>query len=118
MFVFILSGMETLQTSYFEVAKIEGANHLQIIIKIILPLILPIITVALFFRLVSALRIFDMVYILTGGGNGTETISAYIRRLGISRMEFGFSSAGGVIMLFITAFFGLIALKFMYDSNQ
>jgi multiple sugar transport system permease protein len=119
MFIFILSGMEGLSASYFEVARMEGASSLQCLRLIVLPLIRPIVLVAVFFRTTNALRLFDKVYVLTGGGPGfaTDTITSYIQRVGIQRMEFGYSSASGMIMLAFTAIVGAIALKFMYDAN-
>jgi multiple sugar transport system permease protein len=119
MFIFVLSGIEGLDTTYFEVARIDGASGLQILWKIVLPLIRPIIAVAGFFQLTGYLRFFDLVYVLTGGGPGgaTETLATYIMKMGIKRMEFGYSSASGVIMLVITAIFGAVAMKIMYDSN-
>lgn len=120
MFIFCLSGMEALDASLFEVAKLEGASSLQVLRMIILPLIKPVLLVAMFFRTTNALRLFDKIYVLTGGGPGfaTDTITSYIQRMGIQRMEFGYSSAGGMIMLGITAVIGAVALKFMYDSNS
>jgi multiple sugar transport system permease protein len=119
MFIFVLSGIEGLNVSYFEVAKLEGASDLQVLWHVVLPLTKPIILVALFFRITNALRLFDKVYVITGGGPGfaTDTITSYIQRIGIQRMEFGYSSASGIIMLIFTAIIGAIAMKFMYDSN-
>jgi multiple sugar transport system permease protein len=119
MFIFVLSGMESLDTSYFEVAKLEGASAVQVLRHIVLPLTKPIILVAMFFRVTNALRLFDKVYVLTGGGPGfaTDTITSYIQRVGIQRMEFGYGSASGIIMLLFTAIIGAVTLKFMYDAN-
>ena len=120
MFIFMLSGIESLDTAYFEVARIDGASKLEILWHVILPMITPVLLVAVFFRVTNSLRAFDKIYMLTGGGPGfaTDTITSYIQRVGILRMEFGYSSAGGVIMLLFTALIGAIALKFMYENNQ
>lgn len=120
MFVFMLSGMESLSTSYFEVARMEGASALQRLWHVILPLTKPIVLVAAFFRITNSLRLFDKIYVLTGGGPGsaTDTITSYIQRVGILRMEFGYSSAGGVIMLLITMIIGAVTLKYMYEVNE
>ncbi|HEY5583119.1 MAG TPA: sugar ABC transporter permease [Ruminiclostridium sp.] len=120
MFVFLLSGIESLSISYFEVLRLEGATFFQRLWYVILPLIKPIALVAIFFRITNSLRLFDKIYILTGGGPGsaTDTITSYIQRVGILRMEFGYSSAGGVIMLLITAVIGAITLKYMYNVNE
>ncbi len=120
LFIFVLAGMESLKTTYFEVAKLEGASLLQTWIHIILPLIKPVILVALFFRITSAIRVFDKVYVLTGGGPGsaTETISTYIRRVGFVDVNFGIASAGGVVMLLIAFIIGIISLRYMYKVTE
>jgi multiple sugar transport system permease protein len=119
MFIFALSGMEGLSSSYFEVARLEGASSLQTLWHVVLPLTRPIILAAMFFRITNALRLFDKVYVLTGGGPGfaTDTITSYIQRVGIQRMEFGYGSASGIIMLLFTAIIGAVAMKLMYDTN-
>ncbi|HEY9594405.1 MAG TPA: sugar ABC transporter permease [Spirochaetia bacterium] len=120
MFIFFLSGIESLNISYFEVARLEGASSFRLLRSIILPLIMPIVLVAVFFRVTYSLRLFDKIYVLTGGGpgNATDTITSYIQRVGILRMDFGYSSAGGVIMLLITAVIGALTLKRMYGTND
>ncbi len=120
LFLFILAGMESLKSTYFEVAKLEGASVFQTWIHVILPLIRPVVLVAVFFRATSAIRVFDKVYVLTGGGPGsaTETISTYIRRMGFVNLNFGLASAGGVVMLFIAFLIGIISLRYMYKVNE
>lgn len=120
MFIFVLSGMQALSTSYYEVAELEGANVFQKLRYVILPLIKPVLMVAIFFRITSSIRVFDKVYVLTGGGPGsaTETISTYIQRVGFTKMEFGLASAGGVIMLALAAILGFMFLKSMYKVDD
>ena len=120
MFIFFLSGIDSLNISYFEVARLEGASSLRLLRSIILPLIMPIVLVAVFFRVTYSLRLFDKIYVLTGGGpgNATDTITSYIQRVGILRMDFGYSSAGGVIMLLITAVIGALTLKYLYGATN
>lgn len=120
MFIFVLSGMQALSSSYYEVAELEGANVFQKLRYVILPLIKPVLLVAIFFRITSSIRVFDKVYVLTGGGPGsaTETISTYIQRVGFTKMEFGLASAGGVIMLALAAILGFMFLKSMYKVDD
>lgn len=120
MFLFTLAGLESLSVHYIEVAKLEGCNAFQSLYYVTLPLISPVLFVALFFRITSSIRVFDKIFVLTGGGPGsaTETISTYIQRLGFVNLKFGFASAGGFIMLLIAMLIGLISLKFMYGSNK
>ena len=85
-------------------AKIDRANLLQIFFKVTLPLIKPVIIVALLFRTIDGLRVFDIIYVLTGGGPGGQTtsISHYAYKYFLSG-DFGYGSAVSVV-LFIVAF--------------
>jgi ABC-type sugar transport system permease subunit len=76
--------------------------------------------VAVFFKITDGIKMFDLIFILTAGGPGgaTETIATYIQKIGIQRMEFGYSSASGIIMLGIAAIIGAVSMKFMYTSNN
>ncbi len=120
LFLFILAGMESMSVTYFEVAKLEGASVFQTWTRVILPSIKPIIAVVIFFRATAAIRVFDKVYVLTGGGPGsaTETISTYIRRMGFVNLDFGIASAGGVVMLLIATIIGILSLRHMYKTNE
>lgn len=88
--------------------------------RIVAPLIRPVLLVAVYFRITDSLRVFDKVFVLTGGGPGsaTETISTYIQRTGFANMEYGLASAGGVVMLGIAFLFGLISLKLVSAYND
>ncbi|MDI9421243.1 MAG: sugar ABC transporter permease [Bacillota bacterium] len=120
MFLFVLAGMESIDTSLYEVAKLEGASSRVVMTRIVAPLIRPVLLVAVYFRITDSLRVFDKVFVLTGGGPGsaTETISTYIQRTGFANMEYGLASAGGVVMLGIAFLFGLISLKLVSAYND
>ena len=98
MFLFVLAGMESIDTSLYEVAKLEGASSRVVMTRIVAPLIRPVLLVAVYFRITDSLRVFDKVFVLTGGGPGsaTETISTYIQRTGFANMEYGLASAEGL----------------------
>lgn len=120
MFLFVLAGMESIDTSLYEVAKLEGASSRVVMTRIVAPLIRPVLLVAVYFRITDSLRVFDKVFVLTGGGPGsaTETISTYIQRTGFANMEYGLASAGRVVMLGIAFLFGLISLKLVSAYND
>jgi multiple sugar transport system permease protein len=75
MALLILAGLQTIPGEIYEAAKVDGAKALQRFTKITFPLLIPAILVALIFRTLDALRIFDLPYVLTKGANGTETLS-------------------------------------------
>lgn len=105
MYVFSLAGLESLPKSYHDTLRIEGASTWQGLFMVLLPSIMPILGVALFFRLAEAVRVFDKVYVLTGGGPGTasEVLSTYLQRLGFAQLQLGLASAGGVVMTLLAA---------------
>lgn len=72
-FLLCLAGLETLPTDVFEAARIDGASAWQEFWRLTLPLMAPTLAVTFAFRLVLALKVFDEIYLLTGGGPGTAT---------------------------------------------
>ena len=75
MALLLLAGLQVISGEIYEAAKVDGATAWQRFRKITLPLLMPAILVALIFRTLDALRIFDLPYVLTRGANDTETLS-------------------------------------------
>ena len=102
--IIVLAGLQAVPKELISQAKIDRANLLQIFFKVTLPLIKPVIIVALLFRTIDGLRVFDIIYVLTGGGPGGQTtsISHYAYKYFLSG-DFGYGSAVSVV-LFIVAF--------------
>jgi multiple sugar transport system permease protein len=75
MALLLLAGLQVIPEDVYDAAKVDGANAWQRFTRITLPLLRPAILVALLFRTLDALRIFDLVYALTQGSNGTTTLS-------------------------------------------
>jgi multiple sugar transport system permease protein len=74
----ILAGLQGISSDLYESAKIDGANAWQRFTTITLPLVKPALAVAVIFRALDALRMYDLPYILTGGANGTTTMSILV----------------------------------------
>jgi multiple sugar transport system permease protein len=102
--IIVLAGLQAVPKELISQAKVDRANLLQIFFKVTVPLIKPVIIVALLFRTIDGLRVFDVIYVLTGGGPGGETtsISHYAYKYFLSG-DFGYGSAVSVV-LFIVAF--------------
>ncbi len=77
MALLLLAGLQGIPDYLYDAAKVDGATAWQSFRRITLPLLRPAIAVALIFRTLDALRIFDLPYVLTTGQNGTETLSLY-----------------------------------------
>lgn len=105
-FLLLLASLETLPQDVYEAAEIDGASRWQSLCFITLPLMLPAIAVTFVFRLILAFKVFDEVYLLTGGGPGssTEVISFTIFRRFFTEDQPGYGSAMSI------ATFAFIAL--------
>lgn len=110
MSVIILAGLSTINDELYEQAKMDGAKILQRFFSITLPLLKPVLIVALLFRTIDAVRIFDLIYVLTGGGPGgsTTSLSLYAYNYYVSG-DSGYGSAVSVIVFIIA-----IALSAFY----
>jgi multiple sugar transport system permease protein len=107
--IIILAGLQTVPDDILSQAYIDGANMYNRFTKVVLPLIKPIITIALLFRTIDALRVFELVYVITGGGPGGTTTSLSIYGYNFFLLgDFGYGSAVSVL-LFIIAFLCALA---------
>ena len=108
----LLAGLASLPAEPIEAARVDGASPAQILFAIVLPLLKPVIAVILVVRLADAFRIFDVVYVLTGGGpaNSTDVLSTYIYRQMFTVFDFPGGAAAAVLLVLVTAIFSLLAV--------
>lgn len=99
-----LAGLTSLPRTPFEAARIDGASRWQILRYLTLPMLKPVLLTILFIRLMDAFKIFDEIWMLTGGGpaRATRTISIHIVREVISKTSYGSGAAMSVFVLYIT----------------
>jgi len=116
-FVIILltAGLQVIPRELYHAAKIDGAGSWAIFRNITLPLLKPVILVVLIFRTLDAFRVFDAVYVLTGGGPAptTETLSIYAYKVLFQTLQFGYGSAISVIVFLCTACISLFYIKLL-----
>jgi multiple sugar transport system permease protein len=110
MALLLLAGLVTIDDGLYEAAKVDGASAWQRFWKITLPLMKPAILVALLFRTLDAFRIFDTIFIMTGGAQDTESVSILGYNQLIERLNLGLGSAVSVL-IFLSVF--LIAFLFI-----
>ncbi len=103
----LLAGLQNIDAALYEAARMDGAGAWHRFRHITLPLLQPAMLVALIFRTLDAFRVFDLVYVMTGGGPGTTTepIALYTFSSLLQNLRFGYGSALSVIIFLIT--FGL-----------
>jgi ABC-type sugar transport system permease subunit len=90
----------TIPPEVYEAARVDGAGKLGTLAFVTLPLLRSILLVALLFRTLDALRAFDLMFVLTGGGPAgrTETLTVYAYRSLFQTLQLGFGSAVGVVI--------------------
>ncbi|HET7869765.1 MAG TPA: sugar ABC transporter permease [Actinomycetota bacterium] len=101
MFLVIYSALAAVPPEPIEAAKTLGASEWQIFRRITVPAIMPVILIALLIRGLEAFKIFDLIFIMTGGGPGTstESISLYLYRTGFVFGQLSFASAAAILVL-------------------
>ena len=87
----------------YEAAKIDGANVIQRFLYVTLPTVKTTVLVALLFRTLDAFRVFDLISVMTGGANGTESISVYAYNNLMKFLDFGYGSSLAVL-IFVVVF--------------
>jgi multiple sugar transport system permease protein len=111
-FLLLLAGIEALPQDTYEAARVDGASAWQELRYVTLPMMRPTLAVTLIFRLVVSFKVFDEVYLLTGGGPGTatEVVSFTIFRRFFTEDRAGYGSAISVIVLFLLALIIVLAI--------
>lgn len=112
MALLLLAGLQTIPQSLYEASDVDGASKMQQFWKITLPLLKSSVLVALLFRTLDAFRVFDLIYVLTGGGpaNATESISVYAYKTLFAQQNFG---EGSVLSVIVFLCVGLISFAYV-----
>jgi multiple sugar transport system permease protein len=109
MALLLLAGLQVIPDDVYDAAKVDGATTWQRFRRITIPLLMPAILVALIFRTLDALRIFDLPYVLTQGANGTTTLSLIAHQELTTNRLIGYGSALSVLTFVI-----VMAVSFLY----
>lgn len=107
----LLAGLAQVPTELEEAAEVDGATWWQRLRRVIIPNMKAAIMVAVLFRALDAFRIFDNVFIMTNGANGTEVLSLLAYRQAITRLEIGLGSAISVLLFVCVLLICFIAIK-------
>jgi multiple sugar transport system permease protein len=113
MALLILAGLQVIPGEIYEAAKVDGATAWQRFIRITMPLLTPAILVALIFRTLDALRIFDLPYVLTGGQNGTSTLSTIAQEAFATNRLYGPGSAMAILTFIVVMLVSFAYIRFM-----
>jgi multiple sugar transport system permease protein len=119
MSLLLLAGLAQVDSSLEEAAKVDGATFWQRLFKVVLPNMKAAIMVALLFRTLDAFRIFDSVFVMTGGAQDTSTVSLVAYNQTISRVEIGMGSAVSVLLFLAVLGISTVFVKaFKVDLSQ
>ena len=99
--IILLAGLQVIPTDIYEAARIDGAGTVETFWRLTLPLLKPALMVAVIFRTLQALLVFDVIYIMTGGGpgNSTQTLSFLNYQTFITSLDFGYGGAISVMLV-------------------
>jgi len=113
--ILYLAGRQSIPKELTEAALTDGAGTWQVFRHITLPLLGPTIRISIFLSIIGAIQLFDMVWVLTGGGpiHSSETMAVTMFQYGFRRSEVGYASAISVAMFLISLVFALLYQRFV-----
>ena len=111
--ILLLAGLQTIDPELHEAARMDGAGAVRRLVTITIPLLKPALIAAAAFRALDAIRLFDLSYVLTGGGPGTATepLSLYAFIALMQRLRFGYGSALSVMVFLLAFLFALVCSR-------
>jgi trehalose/maltose transport system permease protein len=108
MTLLILAALQLVPLEIYEAARIDGIHPLKVFWRVTLPLIRPGLMVAIIFRTLDALRIFDLPFILTGNSKATASMAVYARQQLIDFQDVGYGSAASTFLFLVVAIFTVV----------
>lgn len=111
----VLAALQMLPKDCFEAAEVDGIHPVKVFFRVTLPLITPALLVAVIFRLLDALRVFDVIYVLTSNSTSTMTMSIYARQQLVEFQDVGYGSAASTLLFLIIA---LVTILYLYLGRR
>jgi multiple sugar transport system permease protein len=113
MFVILLAGLAAIPPHLYEAAELDGVSTPQAFFYVTLPHLAPIILLAITFRLLDAVKLFDIIFMLTGGGPGTATYTAsfYLYQIGFQQFHLSIATAGSWIFLILLSIVIMVLVR-------
>lgn len=111
----VLAALQMLPKDCYEAAEVDGIHPLRVFFKVTLPLITPALMVAVIFRLLDALRVFDVIYVLTSNSTSTMSMSVYARQQLVEFQDVGYGSAASTLLFLIIA---LATVAYLYAGRK
>ncbi len=117
--IIILAGLKCIPIEPYEAAVVDGASSWQLFRYVTLPLLRPTIVVAVLIRSLDALKIFDIIWAITGGGPGTATTVANLRifQVGVQQLRIGYASTLSNVLLVVGVLMGVFFIHVLYSEK-
>jgi multiple sugar transport system permease protein len=118
--ILLIAGLQVIPQELYHAAKVDGAGKWDTFKTVTLPLLKPVILVVLLFRTLDAFRIFDAIYVLTGGGpaNATETLSIYAYKVLFQTLQFGYGSALSAVVFLCIGCISILYIKLLSKPRE
>jgi trehalose/maltose transport system permease protein len=110
MALLILAALQMVPSDVYEAAKVDGIHPVKVFFKVTLPLIKNGLIVAVIFRALDALRVFDLIYVLTSNSKDTMSMSVYARQQLVDFGQFGAGSAAATCLFFVIALLTILVM--------
>jgi multiple sugar transport system permease protein len=109
-----VAGLQSLPNEPQEAAKVDGASYWRRFVDITLPQMRPLIFLALIFRATDAIRMFDLIYVMTSGGpaNATQTLNMYAYKVGFQFLNIGYGSALAVVLMLVCIAISFVLVRY------
>ncbi|MEW5815579.1 MAG: sugar ABC transporter permease [Spirochaetota bacterium] len=115
----VLAGLQSISLELYEAAEVDGASFWQTFWRVTLPLLLHVIVIGILIRAMDSFKLFDIIYLVTGGGPGnvTETISYYTYLQGFKFFSLGYTAAMAFIQLIVIILISQVFIKFQRQQR-
>jgi ABC-type sugar transport system permease subunit len=116
---FLLAGLQTIPQELYEVARVDGAGAIRSFFRITLPLLLPSVALVLVLRTIEAFKVFDIVYVMTGGGpaSGTQTVTFFTYLQAFSAQRFSVGAALAYLTVLTVLALALLYLRLLRQNE-
>jgi ABC-type sugar transport system permease subunit len=117
---FILAGLQTISADLYESARMDGAGAWAAFWRITLPLLAPSIAVVLILRTIEAFKVFDIIYVMTGGGpaSGTQTVAFFTYLQAFSNQLFGYGAALAYLIVLAVFALAMVYLRVLRQGEM
>jgi ABC-type sugar transport system permease subunit len=118
--ILLLAALQSVDRELVEVAKVDGASSFQSFRLIVMPLITPVVLIVLVLRTMEAFKVFDIIWIMTGGGpaNATQTIAIYAYQTAFQGYDFGAGAALGYLIALIIMALAAVYLRMLGRTGR